>query len=81
MYNRENSVLRQKSYAFALRVIKMSQYLSDKKEYVVIKQVTYISMANDCNELIAMLVATINTSKQKLESAKKNNQTLKIHNS
>ena len=37
---REKSVLRQKSYAFALRIIKLSQYLADKKEYVINKQIT-----------------------------------------
>ena len=116
---REESALRQKSYAFALRIIKLSEYLADKKEYIVNKQVTrsgtsigamvreaefaqstadfihkhsialkeanetdywlsllkdsgyldvplYTSLAKDCNELIAMLVSTINTSKQKL---------------
>ena len=118
---REESVLRQKSYAFALRIIKLSQFLTEKKEYIINKQITksgtsigalvreaefaqsiadfihknsislkeanetdywlsllkdagyieeplYISLANDCNELIAMLVSTIKTSKQKIKS-------------
>ena len=124
MMNREKSVLRQKSYAFALRIIKLSQYLANLKEYVINKQITrsgtsigalvreaefaqsladfisknsiglkeanetdywlsllkdakyidetlYNSLANDCNELIAMLVSTINTSKQKLDNINK----------
>jgi len=111
---RENSVLRQKSYAFALRIIKLSQHLAEKKEYIINKQITksgtaigalvregefaqsvadfihkhsislkeanetdywicllkdsgyidetqYISLTNDCNELIALLISTINT--------------------
>ena len=34
-----NSVLRDKSYLFAMRIIKLSQYLrSEKKEYVLSKQ-------------------------------------------
>ena len=118
---REKSVLRQKSYAFALRIVKLSQYLAENKEYIINKQVArsgtsigalvreaefaqsiadfinkhsiglkeanetdywlsllkdakyieeplYISLANDCNELIALLVSTINTSKKKMKS-------------
>jgi four helix bundle protein len=39
MYNMEN-VLKEKSYAFALRVVKLAQYLSSKKkEYVLSRQV------------------------------------------
>ncbi len=33
------SVLRKKSYMFALRIIKMSQYLNENNEYVLSKQV------------------------------------------
>jgi len=118
---REESILRQKSYAFALRIIKLSKYLAEKKEYIINKQITksgtaigalireaefaqstadfihkhsiglkeanetdywlsllkdaeyiekplYISMVNDCNELIAMLISTIKTSKQKIKN-------------
>ena len=118
---REESVLRQKSYAFALRVIKLSQYLAEKKEFIINKQITrsgtaigalireaefaqsiadyinkqsvglkeanetdywlsllkdagyieetlYISLANNCNELIAMLVSSIKTNKEKLST-------------
>ena len=120
---REESVLRQKSYKFALRIIKLSQFLTEKKEYIINRQVTksgtsigalvreaefaqsmadfinknsiglkeanetdywlsllkdagyieeslYISIANDCNELIAILVSTINTSKQRVKNEK-----------
>jgi four helix bundle protein len=36
---KENNVLQQKTYAFAIRVVKAYQYLSDeKKEYVLSKQ-------------------------------------------
>jgi len=116
---REESILRQKSYAFALRIIHLSEYLAEKKEYIINEQITksgtaigalvreaefaqsiadfinkhsiglkeanetdywlsllkdaeyieeplYISMANDCNELIAMMISTIKTSKQKM---------------
>ena len=126
MFKREGSVLRQKSYAFALRIIKLSQYLTEKKEFIINKQVTksgtaigalvreaefaqsgpdfinkqsvglkeanetdywlsllkdsgyineplYISLANDCNELIAMLVATIKTSKEKVRKLRVKN--------
>ena len=118
---REESVLRQKSYAFALRVIKLSQYLTENKEYIINKQITksgtaigalireaefaqsiadninkqnialkeanetdywlsllkdsgyiedplYISLANGCNELIAMLISSIKTNKEKLSN-------------
>jgi len=120
---REESVLRQKSYKFALRIIKLSQFLTEKKEYIINRQVTksgtsigalvreaefaqsmadfinknsiglkeanetdywlsllkdagyieeslYISIANDCNELIAILVSTIKTSKQRVKNEK-----------
>jgi four helix bundle protein len=36
---KENSILQQKSYAFAVRIVKATQYLtSEKKEYVLSKQ-------------------------------------------
>ena len=36
----QDSVLRKKSYAFAIRIVNMSQYLiSEKKEYILSKQV------------------------------------------
>ena len=111
------SILRDKSYIFAIRIVKLSQYLhTDKKEYVLSKQILksgtsigtlireaefgqskadfinkmsislkeaneteywlcllkdteYIdspifeSLQSDCKELIAMLVASIKTSK------------------
>ncbi len=116
---RKETILRQKSYAFALRTIKLSQYLAQKKEFIINKQVTksgtaigalvregefaqstadfinkhsialkeanetdywlsllkdagyieeplYISLANDCGELIAMLVSSVKTSKRKV---------------
>jgi four helix bundle protein len=35
-----NSILKEKSYAFAIRIVRLSQYLqSEKKEYVLSKQV------------------------------------------
>jgi len=112
------SILRDKSYAFSIRVVKLSQYLrAEKNEFVLSKQVlrcgtavgalireaefgqskadfrskmsialkeanetdywlsilkdtNYIadelfrSMSSDCREIIAMLVATVKTSKQ-----------------
>ena len=115
------SILRDKSYAFAIRIVKLSQYLQDKKtEFVLSKQVLrsgtaigalvreaefgqsnadfiskmsislkeanetdywlallkdtnyidekmFLSMTNDCKELIAMLVSTVKTSKVKSE--------------
>ena len=33
------SVLREKSFAFAVRVVKLSQFLQEKKEYVLSKQI------------------------------------------
>ena len=40
MYRREESLLHQKSYAFAIRTVKMVKYLQeDKKDYVLSKQV------------------------------------------
>jgi four helix bundle protein len=116
------SVLRAKSYAFAIRVVKLSQSLqSDRKEFVLSKQVLrsgtaigallceaefgqsradfvnkvsialkesneteywlsilrdtgyleeelYMSLAFDCKQLIAMLVATIKTMKAKSQN-------------
>ncbi len=35
----KQSVLRDKSYAFAVRVVKLSRYLNEKNEYVLSKQV------------------------------------------
>lgn len=112
------SILKDKSYAFAIRIVKLSQYLQmDKKEYVLSKQILrsgtaigalireaefgqskadftskmsislkeaneteywlnilkdtnfldeklFESLRSDCNELIAMLVSTVKTSKQ-----------------
>ncbi len=35
-----NSILKEKSYAFAVRIVKLSRYLqSDKKEYVLSRQI------------------------------------------
>ncbi len=35
-----NSILKEKSYAFAIRIVRLSQYLqSEKKEYVLSKQI------------------------------------------
>jgi four helix bundle protein len=115
---KEKSVLKDKSLGFAVRIVKLSQFLREKNEYVLSKQVlksgtaigalireaefaqsnadfinkfsvalkesnetdywlTLIKLANyidenlynslnaDCNELIAMLVATIKTLKTK----------------
>jgi four helix bundle protein len=117
---REESILRQKSYAFALRIVKLSQHLTEKKEYIINRQITksgtaigalireaefaqstadfiskesiglkeanetdywlsllkdagyideplYTSLASNCNELIAMLVSTIKTSKLRVK--------------
>ncbi|HBG26323.1 MAG: four helix bundle protein [Planctomycetes bacterium GWF2_41_51] len=112
------SILKNKSYAFAIRIVKLSQYLqSEKREFVLSKQILrcgtsigalvreaqfgqskgdftnkmsvalkeanetdywlcllkdtkYIntklfgSLATDCNELIALLVSTVKTSKK-----------------
>ena len=112
------SVLKDKSYTFAIRIVKLSQYLqNEKKEFVLSKQVLrsgtsigalvreaefgqsradfvskmsvslkeanetdywlsllkdtnyidekmFASIANDCKELIAMLVTTIKTAKK-----------------
>ena len=44
-------------------------YLKDAN---YIEEPLYISLADDCNELIAMLIASINTSKQRLNNI--NNQ-------
>ena len=114
----KESILKTKSYLFAIRIVKLSQYLqTEKKEYVLSKQVlrsgtsigalireaefgqskpdfthkmnialkeaneteywlcilkdtNYIeqnlfeSLQTDCKELIAMLVSTVETSKQ-----------------
>lgn len=118
------STLSDKSFAFAIRIVKMSQYLmAEKKEFVLCKQVLrsgtaigalvaeskraeskvdfahklaialkeadetdywfsllketdyidakmYESMHKDCDELIAMLVASINTAKRNLTQTK-----------
>ena len=118
----QESVLKKKSYAFAIRVVNLAQYLvTEKKEYVLSKQVLrsgtaigalimesrraestadfihklnialkeaeethywisllkdtlfidqkmYDSMSKDANELIAMLVSSIKTSKTKKRS-------------
>ena len=114
----EGSPLKNKSYLFAIRIVKLSQYLQDeKREFVLSKQVLrsgtaigalvreaefgqskpdftskmslalkeaneteywlsllhdtdfihenqFLSLQADCNELIAMLVSTVKTSKQ-----------------
>lgn len=118
-YNRGKSPLHNKSYDFAVRIVKMFRYLSASKEgYFVAKQVVrsgtaigalvreaefaqspadfihklsislkeanetfywlrllkdtdfiddnmFNSMSNDCNELIAILISSIKTSKQR----------------
>jgi four helix bundle protein len=118
-YNREKSPLHIKSYNFAVRIIKMVNYIhSSEKEYVITHQIAksgttigamvreaefaqspsdfisklfislkeanetsywldllkdtnyindkiYDSMSSDCNELIAMLVASIKTAKSR----------------
>ena len=119
------SVLRDKSYLFAIRIVKLSQILqTEKKEYVLSKQVirsgtavgalireaefgqnkpdfihklsialkeaneteywlsllkdtnfmdeiSYKSIADDCSELIKMLVSSINTAKKNLSTKNK----------
>lgn len=120
---REQSLLHLKSYTFALRVIKMSEYLKEGKEYILCKQVlgsgtsigafiresefaqsgadftnklgialkeanetdywlsllkdsNYIeedafnSMDKDCSELIAMLVSSIKTVRNRIKNSK-----------
>jgi four helix bundle protein len=115
---KKKSVLRDKSFKFAVRIVKLAQFLNNKNEYVLAKQVLrsgtaigasireaefaqsnadfinkfsialkeanetdywlelikvgnyiepnlYKSLNSDCNELIAMLVATIKTLKNK----------------
>jgi four helix bundle protein len=115
---KKESVLRDKSFEFAVRIVKLSQFLNNKNEYVLAKQVLrsgtaigasvreaeyaqsnadfinkfsialkeanetdywlallkfgnyveanlYESLNANCNELIAMLVATIKTLKNK----------------
>ncbi|MDR1594455.1 MAG: four helix bundle protein [Prevotellaceae bacterium] len=115
---KKESVLRDKSFGFAARIVKLAQFLHNKNEYVLAKQVLrsgtaiggvireaeyaqsnadfinkfsialkeanetdywlalikvgnyiesnlYESLCADCNELIAMLVATIKTLKSK----------------
>ena len=125
MYRREESLLHQKSYAFAIRTVKIVKYLQeDKKDYVLSKQVLrsgtaigalvreaefaqstadYINKFNvalkeanetdywlnllrdteyldddefksinkDCFELIAILVSSIKTLKNKITESKK----------
>jgi four helix bundle protein len=40
MYNKTDSILKTKSYSFAIRVVKLAQYLQkEKSEYVLSKQV------------------------------------------
>lgn len=42
-------VLREKSYAFAIRIVKLNQYLCDKKkEYVLSRQFTALRHRNWC---------------------------------
>ena len=125
MYRREESLLHQKSYAFAIRTVKMVKYLQeDKKDYVLSKQVLrsgtaigalvreaefaqstadcinkfnvalkeanetdywlnllrdteyldddeFKSISKDCLELIAILVSSIKTLKNKITESKK----------
>jgi four helix bundle protein len=117
-----SSILRDKSYAFAIRIVRLSQFLqTEKKDFVLSKQVLrsgtavgallreaefgqsdadfiskmsialkeanetdywlcllkdthyidekmFLSIKNDCKELIAMLVSTVKTSKLKVKS-------------
>jgi four helix bundle protein len=114
----KDSILKEKSYKFAIRIVKLSQFLqTDKKEYVLSKQILrsgtaiaalimeaqfgqskadfinkmsislkeanetffwlsllkdtdyidenlYKSLYNNCNEIISLLVSTVNTSKK-----------------
>ena len=45
-------------------------WLSLLKDAGYIDEPLFISLANDCNELIAMLVSTIKTSKQRMKNEK-----------
>ena len=121
MYKREEGVLHKKSYAFAIRIVKMVIYLREnKQEFVISKQIlrsgtsigalvresefaqshadfshkmsialkevnetdywlnilkdtefidqdAFKSMEDDCNELIALLVSSIKTIKNKIK--------------
>lgn len=128
---REQFSLHVKSYSFALRTVKMSEYLKNQSEYILCKQVlragtaigaliresefaqsdadfvnklsialkeanetdywlnllkdsdyideiSFSSMENDCNELIAMLVSSIKTVKNRVKNC---NGDILIHNS
>ena len=75
------SVLADKSYKFAIRIVKLSAYLTkEKKEYILSKQLlrsgTAIgaliaeamskSIFNDVEDLIKMLTSSINTTKENI---------------
>ena len=69
------NILKEKSFAFALRVVKLSQYLvSDKKEYVLSKQVLRSGTA------IGALIREAEFGQSKADFANKMNIALKEAN-
>jgi four helix bundle protein len=39
MMEKKESILKEKSYKFAIRIVKLSQYLRQKEEYILVKQI------------------------------------------
>lgn len=56
------SILLEKSYKFALRIVKLSQYLNDEKHEFVLSKKTQ-SILEDCEELQKMLISSLKTTK------------------
>jgi len=75
------SILKTKSYDFALRIVKLSQFLvlekkANETDYWLnlLKDSNYLSiiefesLEKDCLEIVKLLVATVKTSKLKVKS-------------
>lgn len=59
----KNNAIKEKSFAFALRIVKLYQFLVEqKKEYVFDKY--HASIATDTKAILKLLTSIINTSKR-----------------
>ena len=68
---KENNVLQEKTYAFSIRILKLSRYLREKKEYALANQILRSGTSIGANVEEAIGGASLRDFKGKLEIAYK----------
>ena len=63
----KKSILKEKSFRFAVRIVNLYKYLCEnKKEFVLSKQIEFESINTDAEEIIKMITSSIKTAKSNL---------------